>query len=133
MTFLHLDANALGMVNLGIKRKEMYGGDVAKPSKDYDSEIVYPEVSVSGKLAEKMGAADLTEGESVEVPVVLKIKRHAKTTEGGKTEYSMTLCIVKMGDMEVVEKDVDDDFENEELPPPGALAALSSPREGWDE
>ncbi len=112
------------MVDLGIKNKEMYA--TSKPEKDYDNEVTYPEVSVSGKLAEKMGAPDLAEGDVVEVPVILRVTRHSKTTTNGKTDYSMTLCIVKMGDMTATDlEDADDDL-NEPLPdkPAGALAAL---------
>lgn len=119
------------MVKLGMKRKEMYPASTAKTEKSYDDEVVYPEISVSGKLAEKMGAADLKEGDVVEVPVVLKVKRHSKTEEGGDTEYSMTLCVEKMGNMTEVEKDIDDELENEELPTTNALRSLEEPRDGW--
>lgn len=120
------------MINLGIRNKDMYpSSEIEK--KDYEKEIRYPELHVSGKLAEKMGAADLKQGDVVEVPIVIRIKSHSKNVSDGKTDYSMTICVEKMGDMVEVEKDVDDDLENEELPTTSAIAALSQPRPGWEE
>lgn len=112
------------MVDLGIKQKDLFKSE-AKVEKDYDNQMVYPEISVSGKLAERMGAADLDDGDVVQVPVVLKVKRLSKTTTDGKTDYSLTLCVLKMGDMEEA-PDQDDDDEGGDLPdrPAGALAAL---------
>jgi hypothetical protein len=63
----------------------------------------------SGKLAEKLGAEDLKEGDVVEVDVKLKVRRHVKTMEKGKTQYDMTLCIVKAGEMVESESDEEDE------------------------
>jgi hypothetical protein len=105
------------MIELGVKRKDLYGKEKPSSEKDWESEVVYPEFQVEGKLAEKMGAAELKEGDAVEVPVVLKVKRHCKTEEDGKVRYCMTLCITKMSDeMNPVDDDEDDDLAGESLP-----------------
>jgi hypothetical protein len=97
------------MVSLGFTRKQLYGSSESRPTteKSLDREKVYPEIVVDGKLAEAMGAPDLDEGDVVEVPVVLRVKRHSETTTNGETTYGMTLCIEKMGDM--VESDDGDE------------------------
>jgi hypothetical protein len=87
--------------DLGVKRKDSWGdvgGAVPESGEDYDNETVYPEIHASGKLAELMGAEELKAGEEIEVPVVLKVKNHSKTVENGKTRYSMTLCVLRMGE-----------------------------------
>jgi hypothetical protein len=89
------------MTDLGVKEKELYESH-AKPSSG--SEKRYPSIDVSGKQAELMGAADLSEGDCVKCEVVLRVKRHSKTEENGKTHYSMCLCVEEMGDMEECEK-----------------------------
>lgn len=99
------------MTNLGIRHKDLYGTSEPKSEKDYESERVFPSIDVSGKQAVLMGAEDLSEGECVLVPVKLRVKRHTKTTENGKTNYSMCLCIEEMGEMEECDDDSADDAE----------------------
>jgi hypothetical protein len=93
---------ATKMHDMGVKRKDMYSSDMpVSPSgskKDYDNEKEYPEVSLHGPHAEMMGAEDLKEGDVVEQTVRFRVKRHSKTTENGKTDYRMTLCIEKASD-----------------------------------
>jgi hypothetical protein len=97
------------MYDLGVRHKDLYGAPEPVSSKDYDNEKVYPSLDVSGKQAELMGAEDLQEGECVIVPVKLRVKRHSKTVENGKTRYSMCLCVEAMGDMEECEDESDSD------------------------
>lgn len=86
------------MIDMGLKRKEMNSGATPMKEKDYENEKVYPEVDLHGDHAEMMGAEDLKEGDVVRQPVQWRVKRHSKTTEGGKTKYAMTLCLEKAGD-----------------------------------
>lgn len=116
------------MIKLGIKNKDMYPKS-EEPKRDYENEVMYPEIMVSGKMAEKMGAADLNEGDCVKTCVVLCVKRHTKTTTDGKTEYSMTLCVKEMDDLEPADSD-DADLEGEELPQVNAMHALGA---GYDD
>jgi hypothetical protein len=122
------------MTDLGIKRKDQYPREetVAGGKKDYDNEKIYPSIDACGKLAELMGAADLNEGDVVEAPFKLKVKRLAKTDENGKTHYDIKFDIIEMGDMTDSSSDEDDgsdDEEDEESSP--ALAVLSGPRDGY--
>lgn len=91
------------MSSLGIKRKDMYpklaAATEASP-KDYDNEIVFPAVSVRGKQAEMMGAADLEAGECVKQTVVWKVKSRTLEDTDGKKEYRMELELVKGSDLE---------------------------------
>lgn len=103
----------------------MWGQEEAKPEKDYDNEVVYPEVHVDGKLAEKMGAAELKAGDKVKTCVVLRVKDMTKTDNNGKVRYSMTFCLEQMDDEMEDASDVDDDLEGEELPTTSAIHALS--------
>lgn len=91
---------ATKMIDMGMKRKETMPSPTESPSspKAYDNEKVYPELTLSGPQAEMMGAEDLKEGDLVEQTVQWRVKRHSKTEEGGKTDYSMTLCLEKASD-----------------------------------
>jgi hypothetical protein len=113
---------------MGVTRKEAYGspeGKIATSEKNYDKEKVYPEIQVDGKLAEKMGAVDLEDGDRFRQTVEFEVKRHSKTETNGKTSYSMTLCITKGSEHEAVDEsdedeeadDSDDSGEKEEASP----------------
>lgn len=87
------------MIDMGIKRKDMMPGELAtKSEKEYDNETTYPELNLSGPQAELMGAEEMKEGDVVKQMVQWRVKRHSKTEEGGKTDYSMTLCLEKASD-----------------------------------
>jgi hypothetical protein len=91
------------MVDLGVKRKELHSAEIStspKSEKDYANEKEYPELSLSGAHAEMMGAEDLKEGDVVEQKVRWRVKKHVKTTEGGKARYEMRLCMEKASDCE---------------------------------
>lgn len=96
---------ATKMVDMGIKRKDMYPRESPspKPEKDYDNEKVHPELELSGPHAEMMGAEDLKEGDVVEQRVRWRVKRHSATTESGKTRYAMTLSLDRASDCEECE------------------------------
>lgn len=91
---------ATKLVDMGVSRKALYSGEVAAAKPESENAKEYPELSLHGPHAEKMGAEDLQEGDEVEQRVRWRVKRHAKTTENGKTEYRMTLCLVKGSDCE---------------------------------
>lgn len=96
------DKSEPSMTSMGMKRKEMYPSESpATPSspKDYDNEIVFPSVSVRGKQAEMMGAADLEAGECVKQTVVWKVKSRTLEETNGKKEYRMELELVKGSDL----------------------------------
>lgn len=93
---------ATKMVDMGLKRKEMYPAEASSPKsdKEHENEKEYPTLSLSGPHAEMMGAEDLKEGDVIEQKVRWKVKRHSKVTEGGKTRYSMDLSLQKGSDCE---------------------------------
>lgn len=101
---------ATKMIDMGMKRKETMTSVTApaSSSKDYDNEKVYPELTLSGPQAEMMGAEDLKEGDLVEQTMQWRVKRHSKTEEGGKTDYSMTLCLEKASDCKECDGDTED-------------------------
>ena len=105
---------ATKMIDLGIKRKEMYSGEPVSPQseKKYENEKVYPEVHVSGEHAEMMGAEDMKTGDVVEQTVRWRVKSHTKTEENGKTRYSMDLCLESASDC--VECETEDKGEDDE-------------------
>lgn len=98
---------ATKMVDMGVKRKELHGSPATpsteKSEKDWENEKEYPELSLHGVHAEMMGAEDLKEGDVVEQRVRWRVKRHSKTTEGGKTNYTMGLCLERASDCEECE------------------------------
>lgn len=104
------------MIDMGVKHKEMYPTEPATPSskKDYENEKTYPELSLSGPQAEMMGAEDLKEGDLIEQMVQWRVKRHSKTTENGKTNFSMTLCLEKASDCKECKDDADSNDEGTE-------------------
>lgn len=89
---------ATEMHDMGIKRKDMYPSEVAASPAGSKNEKEYPEVSLHGPHAEMMGAEDLKEGDRIEQTVRWRVKRHSKTTENGKTDYRMTLCLENASD-----------------------------------
>jgi len=99
---------------MGATRKEIHGTPEVASEKDYDKEIVYPEIELSGKLAELMGAADLNAGDTFTQSVQWRVKRHVKTDEDGKEKFSMTLCLEQASKPEPTdEKENSDDEEAE--------------------
>lgn len=88
------------MVKMGIKRKDMHGGDMVASPKEYDKETVRPELHLDGPHAEMMGAEDLKVGDRVRQTVEWEVKSVGSTTKDGKTSHSLTLCLDKGGDME---------------------------------
>lgn len=126
--------------SLGVKRKDMFPSTAAAEpmsSKEYDNEIVYPQVSVDGKQAEAMGAADLEQGECVKQTVIWKVEKRVVTEQDGKKEYRMELHLVKGSDLESCDepddeksdKSRDDDSASDEdeadQPSPGMAFILS--------
>jgi hypothetical protein len=98
---------------LGATRKQIHGTpEVAKES-DYENEKVYPELDLSGLLAEQMGAAELKQGQKITMAVQFEVKRHVTTVADKKKSYSMTLCAVKAAPMEAPESDDEEDEEEE--------------------
>ena len=96
------------MVKMGVKRKDMHEPAPTSPAseKDWENEMVEPEMHVSGVHAEKMGAADLKTGDRVRQTVVWRVKDHTMRQENGKkAEYSMTLCMERGSDHEEAEGD----------------------------
>jgi len=106
------------LVKLGIKRKEMFptspspveGG---KSEKDYDNEVVYPELDVSGPLAEQLGAEDLSLDEEFTQTVKWRVKRQRVSKENGKKDFGLTLCMIAASNIDEAptkaKKDDDDD------------------------
>ncbi len=70
---------------------------------------------LDGQHAVRMGAPDLKEGDRIRQMVEWEVKRHSKTTESGKTNYSMVLCLNRVGDMEECdsEKESEDESNDE--------------------
>ena len=99
------------LVDLGIKRKEMYASE--KPAtpmkeKDYDNEMVHPDMHVSVPHAEMLGAADLKKGDRIRQTVEWIVDEHTKREENGKPpNYSMRLKMAKASDCEECEGDDD--------------------------
>lgn len=122
---------ATKLIDLGMKRKEIHGGPTTpspKSEKDYENEKIYPELDVSGAHAEMLGAEDLKEGDVIEQTVRWRVKRHSATTENGKTDYRMTLCMEKASDCVECEKekgDDDEDGDSREKRPSAALEYLA--------
>lgn len=107
---------------VGVTHKEQYGSTEAKPSPE--KETMHPTIDVSGKLAEQMGWSDLKAGTEVEQMVRVKITRHSKTVENGKTRYQITAEIVGAGKCEECGKEDDDEGENEEEPSSAGLSVI---------
>lgn len=98
--------------DVGAKAKEVYGeSKLTEPAED--NGVMYPELHLSGALAENMGAANLKDGDRIRMMVDMEVKRLTKTEEGGETSYTMTLCIKKASDPEKSEGD-DDESEEED-------------------
>lgn len=94
------------MISLGFKRKELHGTpEPCTKEKDWDSEIVEPEVYVEGKQAEAMGAEVLKAGEAFTAEVKFKVKELTKIEENGEVRYRMRLCLSEMGDIETEESE----------------------------
>jgi hypothetical protein len=121
------------MVKLGLTHKQMYpDSDKEKcctPCCIEEDKLTYPEFYVSGKHAILMGLEDLKVGETVEVPVKIKVRSITKTDRDGKKEYNASLCIVGWGDM-VEDSGGDDEASDDEVS--AAEAVLEAPRDGWD-
>ena len=98
---------------MGVTRKEMEGPhstpEVAKEG-EYEKQKVYPELSVSGKHAEMLGAADLKVGDLVKMTGEFEVKSLRYTDENGTERYEMTLCL-KKAECEACEKSEDEDDE----------------------
>lgn len=99
------------LVDLGIKRKEMYGPSEpeAMPSKkDGDNEMVHPSLHVDGPHAVMMGAEDLKKGDRVRQTVEWVVDEHTLRQENGKKpQYSMRLKLAKASDCEAMDGEDD--------------------------
>jgi hypothetical protein len=105
------------MTNMGIRRKDMRSGESTSPKseKDYDKEIVRPEISLRGPHAVMMGAEDLKTGDRIRQTIEWVVKDHVKREESGKEpEYEMTLCIDKASDCVECESEKEDGEEKGE-------------------
>ena len=103
------------MTPLGFKRKELNQAVPCNPSteKDWENEVVEPEVYVEGAVAEAMGAEELKAGETFTAPFEVSVKEHTKIDENGKVSYKMRLCLKAMGDIESTDDGETDDEEDE--------------------
>lgn len=102
------------LVKMGIKRKDMHEAETpaVTSEKDYDKEIVRPELHLSGEHAKMMGAEDLKKGDRVQQTVQWVVGSHAKEEENGKPpHYRMTLCLDKAGDHSECKGDDDEEGE----------------------
>lgn len=118
------------MISLGFKRKELNGSATpAETPKDWDSEIVEPEVYVEGKQAEAMGAELVKAGDSFTAEVKFKVKELTKIEENGKVRYRMRLCLSEMGDIETDESEGEDETE---AAPSGDTSPLEAAMEAGD-
>lgn len=90
------------MTPLGFKRKDLNQTEPCSPSseKDWENEVVEPEVYVEGAQAEAMGAEELKAGETFTAPFEVSVKELTKIEENGKVRYRMRLCLKAMGDIE---------------------------------
>ena len=118
------------MVKMGIRRKDMYPSETTSPKseKDYDKEVVRPELRLTGPQAEMMGAEDLKKGDRVRQTVEWVVTDHVKREANGKpTEYEMTLCLDKAGDHEECGADDEDseDAKGDAKPSP-AMAYITA-------
>lgn len=93
------------MISLGVAHDELYGSRCCSPCEpgcEDDDKLVYPEVHVSGPLADRMGAGELRAGEEFVVPVLFRVRSVSKSErdeEGQEPEIetTMTLCLKSMG------------------------------------
>lgn len=89
------------LVSMGIRRKEMYSKKepTAMSEKNYEKEMVRPELRLTGPHAEMMGAEELKTGDRVRQTVEWVVKDLVKREVNGRpTEYEMTLCLDKGGE-----------------------------------
>ncbi len=118
------------MVKMGIKRKDMYPSEAASPTseKDYEKEIVRPELRLTGPQAEMMGAEDLKKGDRVRQTVEWVVTDHVKREANDKpTEYEMTLCLDKAGDHEECDGDEGDaESKGNDAEPSPAMAYITA-------
>lgn len=120
------------MISLGFKRKELHGQpEPCTKEKDWDSEIVEPEVYVEGKQAEAMGAEIVKAGDAFTAEVKFKVKELTKIEENGAVRYRMRLCLSEMGDIETEESDSEDESETEAAPS-GDTSPLEAAMEAGD-
>jgi hypothetical protein len=99
------------MTPLGFKRKDLNDGSYCCPasttdSKDYENELVYPEINVVGKQADVMGADQLELGDEIEITLRLKVKGlrdDSRLIDGKKQrDLNLTLQILEASDFTVV-------------------------------
>lgn len=102
------------LTKLGIRRSQLHGSPSPVTEKNYENEIVYPELNASGKLAEQLGAEELKVGEVFTQTVKWKVKRVSVTEENGKKTSSLDLCMVAASNIESTESDEEEDEEQGE-------------------
>lgn len=87
------------MTAMGMKRQDMHDrpAEPKATDKDWDNEIVYPTLNLSGKQAEMFGAESLDDGECVQQTVVWRVKKTTIERDGQKN-YELTLDLVKASD-----------------------------------
>lgn len=108
------------MTKLGMKRKDLHGNCAVpcspcegKSEKDYENEIVYPELDASGPLAEQLGAEEVKVGEEFEQTVRWRVKRVRISEENGKKDFGLTLCMIEASDIKPEAKADDDEGEGD--------------------
>lgn len=115
------------MISLGFKRSELSDGyygcapccapEDPKEKEAYENEIVYPEVSFSGKQAEVLGVDDLELDQVVEVKLKLKVcgLRSDKRVVNGKQQRDLSLSfkVLEASDYEVEETEGEGESETE--------------------
>lgn len=74
------------MANLGIKRKELWGGcSPCEPNRDYENEVVYPSINLEGAQVEAAGLEKMEFGEEVTLTVKVRVSR-----VGGQSQENET-------------------------------------------
>ncbi len=103
------------MTAMGMKRVEMHTAPekAVATDKDWENEVVYPSLNLSGKQAEMFGAESLDDGECVQQTVVWRVKKTTIEKDGQKN-YELTLDLVKASDPETVEDCADDESASED-------------------
>lgn len=112
--------------DMGIKRKEMYPAEVAKPSKDQENEKSYPTLHLSGPQAKLFGADGLKVGDRVSQTVEWVVKHHSQTkTDGKEPDITIELCLDKCTEPEVVDAETPSDATESDEPDSPALAYIA--------
>lgn len=128
------------MTPLGFKRKDLNDGSYCSPcapcdNKDYEDEMIYPEINVVGKQADVMGADTLDLGDEVEVTLRLKVKGlrdDSRLIDGKKQrDLNLTFQVLEASDYTFVSEsdsgdESDDTSESSDDSPVHAMLAATA-------